>query len=90
MAESRVESNLRAWRLETFAPKNKARRDNQFTSKPVYVTRPLFPRYIFAKFKLSDLMHNVYRSPYYNPASQSVSLSLIYKDERPFTLSNPN
>lgn len=59
MAESRVESNLRAWGLETFAPKIKVRHDNQFTGKPVYVTRPLFPRYTFARFKLSGLMHKV-------------------------------
>lgn len=59
MAENRVESNLRAWQLETFAPKIKARRDNQFTGKPVYVTRPLFSRYTFARFKLSGLMHKV-------------------------------
>jgi transcriptional antiterminator RfaH len=59
MAESRVESNLRALQLETFAPKIKVRHDNQFTGKPVYVTRPLFPRYTFARFKLSGLMHKV-------------------------------
>jgi transcriptional antiterminator RfaH len=59
MAESRVESNLRAWQLETFAPKIKVRRDNEFTGRPVYVTRPLFPRYAFARFKLSGLMHKV-------------------------------
>lgn len=59
MAESRVDSNLRAWGLETFAPKIKARHDNQFTGKPVYVTRPLFPRYTFARFKLRGLMHKV-------------------------------
>lgn len=59
MAESRVESNLRAWRLEAFAPKIRTRHDNQFTGKPVYVTRPLFPRYIFARFQLGGLMHKV-------------------------------
>jgi L-ascorbate metabolism protein UlaG (beta-lactamase superfamily) len=32
----------------------------------------------------------LYRSRYFNPATQSVSLSLIEEDERPFTLSNPN
>lgn len=59
MAESRVGNNLRAWGLEIFAPKIKVRHDNQFTGKPVYMTRPLFPRYIFARFRLSGLMHKV-------------------------------
>jgi len=31
----------------------------------------------------------LYRSPYYNPASQSIALSLVEKDERPFVLSTP-
>jgi L-ascorbate metabolism protein UlaG (beta-lactamase superfamily) len=31
----------------------------------------------------------LYRSPYYNPASQSVALSLIDQDDRPFVLSTP-
>ena len=32
----------------------------------------------------------LYRSPYYNTASQSVSLSLVEQDDRPFALSTPN
>jgi L-ascorbate metabolism protein UlaG (beta-lactamase superfamily) len=32
----------------------------------------------------------LYRSRYYNPATQSISLSLITQDERRFALSNPN
>lgn len=35
MAESRVDSNLRAWQLETLAPKIKVRHDYEFTGKPV-------------------------------------------------------
>lgn len=59
MEEGRVEGNLRAWGVETFAPKIKVRRDNEFTGKPVYYTRPLFPRYTFAKFKLSGFLHKI-------------------------------
>lgn len=59
MEESRVESNLKAWGVETFAPKIKVRRDNEFTGKPVYYTRPLFPRYTFAKFKLGGFLHKI-------------------------------
>ena len=45
-----------------------------------------------------DLNHNpsirfiealLYRSPYYNPAIQSLALSVINQDERPFVLSTP-
>ena len=32
----------------------------------------------------------LYRSQFYNPASQSVALSLVTQDERPFSLSTPN
>jgi transcription elongation factor/antiterminator RfaH len=59
MEESRVELNLKSRGIETFAPKIKARRDNQFTGKPVYVTTPLFSRYTFAKFNLAASLHKV-------------------------------
>ena len=32
----------------------------------------------------------LYKSPYYNEASQSIALSLVTQDERPFALSTPN
>jgi transcriptional antiterminator RfaH len=59
MEEGRVESNLMAWGVETFAPKVRVRRDNEFTGKPVYYTRPMFPRYTFAKFKLSGYLRKI-------------------------------
>lgn len=57
--EDRADSNLRSWRVETFAPKIKERQLNPFTGKPRYVSKSLFPRYIFARFKADDLMHKV-------------------------------
>ena len=42
-----------------FNPKTKERRYNQFVNAPTYVTKPLFPRYIFAQFKVDDLYHKV-------------------------------
>ncbi|HEV2863885.1 MAG TPA: transcription termination/antitermination NusG family protein [Pyrinomonadaceae bacterium] len=57
--EGRAESNLLAWGLETFAPKRKERRSNEFTGKATYYTKPLFPRYIFARFDPDRLMHKV-------------------------------
>lgn len=57
--ESRAESNLRAWNIETFAPKTRAPRYNEFTGRPTYVTKPFFPRYIFARFIASAMLHKV-------------------------------
>ena len=58
--EVRAESNLRAWGLETFNPKIKAVRRNPFTDAPNYVTKPLFPRYVFARFNAASLLHKVW------------------------------
>ena len=48
--EERADSNLRAWGVETLHPKVKSRRFNEFTGAPTVTTKPLFPRYLFAKF----------------------------------------
>ena len=57
--EERADSNLRAWKVETFSPKLKVRRHNPYTGEPTYVIKPLFPGYIFARFKLDDMLHKV-------------------------------
>lgn len=57
--ESRADSNLRAWNIETFAPKTREPRYNEFTGRPTYVTRPFFPRYIFARFNAGTMLHKV-------------------------------
>lgn len=57
--EDRAEYNLRAWHVETFSPKIKSRQQNKFTGKTTYVSKPLFPRYIFARFRASALWHKV-------------------------------
>ncbi|HEX7317503.1 MAG TPA: transcription termination/antitermination NusG family protein [Pyrinomonadaceae bacterium] len=48
--EERVHQNLQAWGVESLSPKMKERRPNPFTGVPVYYPKPLFPRYIFARF----------------------------------------
>jgi transcriptional antiterminator RfaH len=58
--EERADSNLRAWKVETFAPKIKERYINKFTGKTTFVMRHLFPRYIFARFNADVLLHKVY------------------------------
>jgi transcriptional antiterminator RfaH len=57
--EDRAESNLRAWGIEIFAPKIRECRYNQFNGKPTFIIKPLFPRYIFARFKIQELLHKV-------------------------------
>lgn len=57
--ESRASSNLMAWNVETFAPQMKEHRYNQYTGELRFVTKPLFPRYIFARFSPDKLLHKV-------------------------------
>ena len=57
--EDRADSNLRCWGVETLHPKMKARRVNEFTGALSYVTKPLFPRYIFAKFNASKQLAKI-------------------------------
>ena len=57
--EARAESNLLAWNVETFVPRYRSRRANQFRSEPIFQIRPLFPRYIFARFDAEDIFHKV-------------------------------
>ena len=57
--EDRAESNLRVLGAQVFNPKFRERRRNQYTNAPSYVTKSLFPRYIFAQFSLNDLYHKV-------------------------------
>src|SRR5829696_3955509 len=57
--ESRADTNLRAWQLETFFPKIKEQRRNQFSGAVTSLTKPLFPRYLFVRFDLQRLLHKV-------------------------------
>jgi transcriptional antiterminator RfaH len=57
--EDRAGSNLRVLGVPIFNPKIIERRYSQFSIAPTYVTKPLFPRYIFAQFRINDLYHKV-------------------------------
>ncbi len=48
--ENRSEANLRAWNVETFYPKIKGRRRNEFSGAITQVIKPFFQRYLFARF----------------------------------------
>ncbi len=58
--ENRAEANLRAWNVDTFYPKFKEQRRNQFNGARRSVTRPFFSRYIFARFKADLMLHKVW------------------------------
>ncbi len=57
--EERAYNNLRAWKLEVFFPKIKERRLNPYTGAATYISKSLFPRYIFARFNSTRLLHEV-------------------------------
>jgi transcriptional antiterminator RfaH len=57
--EERADSNLKAWKVETFNPRLKERRKSRFTDKPTYQIKPLFSRYIFARFNPEVLLNKV-------------------------------
>ncbi|MCI0389700.1 MAG: hypothetical protein MOB07_13190 [Acidobacteria bacterium] len=57
--ESRAESNLNAWKVETFFPRIRDCRFNEFTGAPSYFIKPLFPGYLFARFALNSMLHKV-------------------------------
>src|SRR5436190_3797079 len=57
--EDRTTGNLRAWGIQTFAPKMKEMRTNPFTGRREYQTKHLFFRYIFARFDASELVQKI-------------------------------
>lgn len=57
--EDRADRNLRSLGVMTFAPKLKERRYGQYRWAQTYNIKPLFPRYIFARFQLSHFLNKV-------------------------------
>jgi transcriptional antiterminator RfaH len=60
LQEARAAENLTAWGVETFSPKFKERRSNPFTGRPIYFTRSLFPKYLFARFDAGRMLRKVW------------------------------
>ncbi|HXQ71948.1 MAG TPA: transcription termination/antitermination NusG family protein [Pyrinomonadaceae bacterium] len=56
--EQRAETNLRAWNIEAFTPKFKDRRRRRRQGSD-YSFKPLFPRYVFARFDPQCCLHRV-------------------------------
>lgn len=57
--EERAYENLRAWGVDALSPKLRARRYNEFSGAVSYLSQPLFPRYIFARFNARKLLSKV-------------------------------
>jgi len=57
--EERANSNLVAWGVETLYAKLKTRRHNTFTGALTYITEPLFPRYIIARFNAREQLFKI-------------------------------
>ncbi|MFP5261322.1 MAG: hypothetical protein ACLGJB_05385, partial [Blastocatellia bacterium] len=53
--EQRAESNLRAWDVETFAPRVREARVNQFTGAHSFLIKPLFA----GRAYLKNFLHKV-------------------------------
>lgn len=60
--EDRAEFNLRSWQVETFNPRIREQRYNEFSGKPINLNKPLFPRYIFARFEADKLLHKIWHT----------------------------
>jgi transcriptional antiterminator RfaH len=59
MQEERAASNLCAWGFETLSLRINEPRYNPYSGKAIRIIKPLFPRYIFARFNARDLLHKV-------------------------------
>lgn len=57
--EERANKNLRSWGVETLHAKVRTRRFNKFTGTPTYITEPLFPRYLFARFNVREQLTKI-------------------------------
>ena len=57
--EDRANLNLQACGIETLNPKLRANRYNEFSGQQIRIVKPLFPSYIFARFRYNDSNHRV-------------------------------
>jgi len=57
--EERASGNLQAGGLETLNPKLLVNKCNQFTGQLTRIVKPLFPGYLFARFRFNDLYHKI-------------------------------
>lgn len=57
--ETRVAQNLTTWKIENLCPMIRVDRYDQWASRIVSQIKPLFPSYIFARFKICDTLAQI-------------------------------
>src|SRR5262249_30191927 len=57
--EDRANTNLKSLGIETLEPRLRVGKINEFTGKLTQVVKPLFPGYIFSRFRYNELFHKV-------------------------------
>lgn len=57
--EDRASTNLKALGIETVEPRLRVDKINEFNGKLTHIARPLFPSYIFSRFRYNELFHKV-------------------------------
>ena len=58
--EERAENNLKAWSVDTYLPKVAEHGNSYSRGQFSLIVKPLFPRYLFARFKADELLHKVH------------------------------
>ena len=57
--EERANTNLKALGIETLEPRLRVNKVNEFTGKLTQIVKPLFPGYIFNRFRYNEIFHKV-------------------------------
>ena len=57
--EDRAGNNLQAWGVQTFIPRIRELRFNEYSRRQSSFVKHLFPRYIFARFDAGSFLHRV-------------------------------
>jgi transcriptional antiterminator RfaH len=57
--EDRTSDNLLAWGIQILTPKLRVKKYNQFSGKVTQLAKPLFPGYIFSRFRFNELYHKI-------------------------------
>lgn len=57
--EDRTSSNLSTLGIETLTPKLRVNKYNEFSGKLTHIVKPLFPGYIFSRFRYNQHYHHV-------------------------------
>jgi transcriptional antiterminator RfaH len=57
--EDRANNNLIAWNVETFSPRVRKIQPNIYARVPNYLSKPLFPGYIFARFEANRMLRKI-------------------------------